>query len=224
MTDNGQIRVFLLDDHEVVRRGVHDLLSVEDDIDVVGEAGTAAEAITRIPAVHPDVAVLDVRLPDGNGVEVCREIRSRLPEIKCLMLTSFSDDEALFDSIMAGASGYVLKAIRGTDLITAVRDVAAGKSLLDPVATSRVLARLRNGGEKEDERLAQLTKQERRILDLIGEGMTNRQIGNELHLAEKTVKNYVSSLLAKMGMERRTQAAAYVARRQADQHQADQHH
>ncbi|MEV7775156.1 response regulator transcription factor [Kitasatospora sp. NPDC086791] len=216
MTDNGRIRVFLLDDHEVVRRGVHDLLSVEGDIEVVGEAGTATEALTRIPAVHPDVAVLDVRLPDGNGVEVCREIRSRLPEIKCLMLTSFSDDEALFDSIMAGASGYVLKAIRGTDLITAVRDVAAGRSLLDPVATSRVLARLRGGGREEDERLAQLTKQERRILDLIGEGMTNRQIGNELHLAEKTVKNYVSSLLAKMGMERRTQAAAFVARHQAD--------
>ncbi|MGW3038672.1 response regulator [Kitasatospora sp. NPDC001159] len=216
MIDNGQIRVFLLDDHEVVRRGVHDLLSVEDDIEVVGEGGTAAEALTRIPALHPDVAVLDVRLPDGNGVEVCREIRSRLPEIECLMLTSFSDDEALFDSIMAGASGYVLKAIRGTDLITAVRNVAAGRSLLDPVATSRVLARLRDGGGKEDERLTQLTKQERRILDLIGEGMTNRQIGNELHLAEKTVKNYVSSLLAKMGMERRTQAAAFVARHQAD--------
>ncbi|WP_033214223.1 response regulator [Kitasatospora phosalacinea] len=218
MTDNGHIRVFLLDDHEVVRRGVHDLLSMEGDIEVVGEAGTAAEALNRIPAVHPDVAVLDVRLPDGNGVEVCREIRSRDPSVKCLMLTSFSDDEALFDSIMAGASGYVLKAIRGTDLLSAVRDVAAGKSLLDPVATSRVLARLRDGGEKEDERIAQLTKQERRILDLIGEGMTNRQIGNELHLAEKTVKNYVSSLLAKMGMERRTQVAAYVARRQADQH------
>ncbi len=218
MTDNGHIRVFLLDDHEVVRRGVHDLLSTEGDIEVVGEAGTAAEALTRIPAVHPDVAVLDVRLPDGNGVEVCREIRSHHPSVKCLMLTSFSDDEALFDSIMAGASGYVLKAIRGTDLLSAVRDVAAGKSLLDPVATSRVLARLRDGGEKEDERIAQLTKQERRILDLIGEGMTNRQIGNELHLAEKTVKNYVSSLLAKMGMARRTQVAAYVARRQADQH------
>ncbi|MFD8479244.1 response regulator [Kitasatospora sp. NPDC059673] len=215
MTDNGHIRVFLLDDHEVVRRGVHELLSMEGDIEVVGEAGTAAEALNRIPVVHPDVAVLDVRLPDGNGVEVCREIRSRYPSVKCLMLTSFSDDEALFDSIMAGASGYVLKAIRGTDLLSAVRDVAAGKSLLDPVATSRVLARLRDGGEKEDERIAQLTKQERRILDLIGEGMTNRQIGNELHLAEKTVKNYVSSLLAKMGMERRTQAAAYVARRRA---------
>ncbi|MFG2694608.1 response regulator [Kitasatospora sp. NPDC051984] len=216
MTDNGHIRVFLLDDHEVVRRGVHELLSIEGDIEVVGEAGTAAEALNRIPVVHPDVAVLDVRLPDGNGVEVCREIRSRYPSVKCLMLTSFSDDEALFDSIMAGASGYVLKAIRGTDLLSAVRDVAAGKSLLDPVATSRVLARLRDGGEKEDERIAQLTKQERRILDLIGEGMTNRQIGNELHLAEKTVKNYVSSLLAKMGMERRTQVAAYVARRRTD--------
>ena len=196
---------------------MHDLLSMEGDIEVVGEAGTAAEALNRIPVVHPDVAVLDVRLPDGNGVEVCREIRSQYPSVKCLMLTSFSDDEALFDSIMAGASGYVLKAIRGTDLLSAVRDVAAGKSLLDPVATSRVLARLRDGGEKEDERIAQLTKQERRILDLIGEGMTNRQIGNELHLAEKTVKNYVSSLLSKMGMERRTQVAAYVARRRSDQ-------
>ncbi|MFE9422489.1 response regulator [Kitasatospora sp. NPDC006697] len=212
MSENGQIRVFLLDDHEVVRRGVHELLSGEEDIEVVGEAGTAAEALSRIPAVLPDVAVLDVRLPDGNGVEVCREVRSQHPEIRCLMLTSFSDDEALFDSIMAGASGYVLKAIRGTDLLSAVRDVAAGKSLLDPVATSRVLERLRTGGEPEDERLAQLTRQERRILELIGEGMTNRQIGNELHLAEKTVKNYVSSLLAKLGMERRTQAAAYVAR------------
>ncbi|WP_354644989.1 response regulator transcription factor [Kitasatospora camelliae] len=218
MAENGQIRVFLLDDHEVVRRGVHDLLSTERDVEVVGEAGTAAEALARIPAVHPDVAILDVRLPDGDGVSVCREVRSQDPSIRCLMLTSFSDDEALFDAIMAGASGYVLKAIRGTDLISAVRDVAAGRSLLDPVATGRVLERLREGSGKEDERLAQLTKQERRILDLIGEGMTNRQIGNELHLAEKTVKNYVSSLLAKMGMERRTQVAAYVARRQADHH------
>jgi DNA-binding NarL/FixJ family response regulator len=215
MSETGHIRVFLLDDHEVVRRGVHELLSLESDIEVVGEAGTAAEALTRIPATRPDVAVLDVRLPDGSGVEVCREIRSRQPEIKCLMLTSFSDDEALFDAIMAGASGYVLKAIRGTDLLSAVRDVAAGKSLLDPIATSRVLERLRDGGQKEDERLSGLTKQERKILDLIGEGMTNRQIGGELHLAEKTVKNYVSSLLAKLGMERRTQAAAYVAKMHA---------
>ncbi|MEY9870952.1 two-component system response regulator DevR [Streptacidiphilus sp. MAP12-33] len=215
MSESGQIRVFLLDDHEVVRRGVHELLSLESDIDVVGEAGTAAEALVRIPATRPDVAVLDVRLPDGSGVEVCREIRSQLPEVKCLMLTSFPDDEALFDAIMAGASGYVLKAIRGTDLLSAVRDVAGGKSLLDPVATARVLARLRDGGQKEDERLSGLTKQERKILDLIGEGMTNRQIGAELHLAEKTVKNYVSSLLAKLGMERRTQAAAYVAKMHA---------
>ena len=206
--------MFLVDDHEVVRRGVHEMLSVEDDIEVVGEAGTAAEALVRIPATRPDVALLDVRLPDGSGVEVCREVRGLDPGIKCLMLTSYSDDEALFDAIMAGASGYVLKAIRGLDLVSAVRDVAAGKSLLDPVATGRVLARLREGGgvPEEDERLAGLTPQERRILELIGEGMTNRQIGNELHLAEKTIKNYVSGLLAKLRMERRTQAAAYVTR------------
>ncbi|MFI6982509.1 response regulator [Embleya sp. NPDC050154] len=216
MSDQGSIRVFLLDDHEVVRRGVHELLSLEDDIDVIGEAGTAAEALVRIPATRPQVAVLDVRLPDGSGVEVCREIRSQLPEVRCLMLTSFADDEALFDAIMAGASGYVLKDIRGSDLVGAVRDVAAGKSLLDPAATARVLERLR-GGTRGDERLAALSDQERRILDLIGEGMTNRQIGTEMHLAEKTVKNYVSSLLAKLGMERRTQAAAYVARQKAEQ-------
>ncbi|MFC1417676.1 response regulator [Streptacidiphilus cavernicola] len=217
MVQSGHIRVFLLDDHEVVRRGVHELLSLEPDIEVVGEAGTVAEALARIPAVRPDVAVLDVRLPDGSGVEVCREVRSNDPALRCLMLTSYSDDEALFDAIMAGASGYVLKAIRGTDLVSAVRDVAAGKSLLDPAATGRVLARLRDGGgREEDERLSGLTPQERKILDLIGEGMTNRQIGGELHLAEKTVKNYVSSLLAKLGMERRTQAAAYVARMHAE--------
>ncbi|AKH83546.1 LuxR family transcriptional regulator [Streptomyces sp. CNQ-509] len=194
------------------------MLQAEPDIEVVGEAGTAADALVRIPAVRPDVAVLDVRLPDGSGVEVCREIRSRDESIKCLMLTSFADDEALFDAIMAGASGYVLKAIRGNELLTAVRDVAAGKSLLDPVATARVLERLRAGGRgREDERLAGLTDQERRILDLIGEGLTNRAIGERLHLAEKTIKNYVSSLLSKLNMERRSQAAAYVARRQAEQ-------
>jgi DNA-binding NarL/FixJ family response regulator len=215
--EDGKIRVFLLDDHEVVRRGVHEMLSVEDDIEVVGEAGTAADALVRIPAVRPDVAVLDVRLPDGSGVEVCREVRSQDDSIKCLMLTSYADDEALFDAIMAGASGYVLKAIRGTELLTAVRDVAAGKSLLDPVATARVLERLRDGGQaKTDDRLAGLTDQERRILDLIGEGMTNRAIGEQLHLAEKTIKNYVSSLLSKLGMERRSQAAAFVARMQAE--------
>ncbi|NUU22531.1 MAG: response regulator transcription factor [Streptomycetaceae bacterium] len=218
MTDNGTIRVFLLDDHEVVRRGVFELLSLERDVVVVGEAGTAAEAMVRIPATRPQVAVLVVRLPDGSGVEVCRELRSDMPELRCLMLTSFSDDEALFDAIMAGASGYVLKDIRGSDLVGAVRDVASGKSLLDPVATARVLERLRGGG-RQDDRLASLSDQERRILDLIGEGMTNRQIGGELHLAEKTVKNYVSSLLAKLGMERRTQAAAYVARSKAQHRQ-----
>lgn len=215
--EEGKITVFLLDDHEVVRRGVFELLSVEDDIEVVGEAGTAADAIARIPATRPDVALLDVRLPDGSGVEVCREVRSRDESVKCLMLTSFADDEALFDAIMAGASGYVLKAIRGSELLTAVRDVAAGRSLLDPVATARVLERLRTGNApKGDDRLAGLTDQERRILDLIGEGMTNRAIGERLHLAEKTIKNYVSSLLSKLGMERRSQAAAYVARLQAE--------
>ncbi len=221
MPEDGKITVFLLDDHEVVRRGVRELLSVEDDIEVVGEAGTAAEALARIPATRPDVAVLDVRLPDGSGVEVCREIRSRDAGVKCLMLTSFADDEALFDAIMAGASGYVLKAIRGHELLAAVRDVAAGRSLLDPVATARVLERLRSGGadpgERGDERFANLTEQERRILHLIGEGLTNREIGERLHLAEKTIKNYVSGLLSKLGMQRRSQAAAYVARTQAEQ-------
>ncbi|MFF9480389.1 response regulator [Streptomyces sp. NPDC014733] len=216
MHADGKIRVFLLDDHEVVRRGVHEMLAGEPDIEVIGEAGTAADALVRIPATRPDVAVLDVRLPDGSGVEVCREIRSQNDEINCLMLTSFADDEALFDAIMAGAAGYVLKAIRGNELLAAVRDVAAGKSLLDPVATAQVLERLRGGGTKSDDKLASLTDQERRILDLIGEGLTNRAIGERLHLAEKTIKNYVSSLLSKLGMERRSQAAAYVARRQAE--------
>ena len=212
------IRVFLLDDHEVVRRGLADLLGLEADMEVVGEAGTAADALHRVPAARPDVAVLDVRLPDGSGVEVCREIRSTLPDVRCLMLTSYADDEALFDAIMAGASGYVLKEIRGNDLVDAIRQVAAGKSLLDPIATQRVLERLRDG-EKHDDRLDALTDQEKRILDLIGEGLTNRQIGERLHLAEKTVKNYVSSLLAKLGMERRTQAAAYAARMAAEKEQ-----
>ncbi|WP_274560650.1 response regulator [Streptomyces spiramyceticus] len=219
MHEDGKITVFLVDDHEVVRRGVHELLSVEDDIEVVGEAGTAEDAQVRIVATRPDVAVLDVRLPDGSGVEVCREVRSQNEDIKCLMLTSFADDEALFDAIMAGASGYVLKAIRGNELLAAVRDVAAGKSLLDPVATASVLERLRSGDSSKegDSRLANLTHQERKILDLIGEGLTNRVIGERLHLAEKTIKNYVSSLLSKLGMERRSQAAAYVARKQAEE-------
>lgn len=215
MTAHGDtpIRVFLLDDHEVVRRGLAELLSLESDIEVVGESGTAHDAIPRIRATRPNVAVLDVRLPDGNGVEVCRAVRSQNPDVQALMLTSYADDEALFDSIMAGAAGYCLKDIRGHDLVDAIRSVAAGKSLLDPIATSRVLARLR-GSQELDQRLTALTGQERRILELIGEGLTNRQIGERMHLAEKTVKNYVSSLLAKLGMARRTQAAAFVVRLQ----------
>ncbi len=209
MTD--EIRVFLLDDHEVVRRGIADLIGLEKGMTVVGEAGSKSEALSRIPAARPDVAVLDVRLPDGTGVEVCRDIRSGMPDVRCLMLTSYADDEALFDAIMAGASGYVLKEIRGNDLVDAIRQVAAGKSLLDPAATQRVLDRLRKG-EQHDDRLDGLSDQERRILELIGDGLTNRQIGETMHLAEKTVKNYVSSLLAKLGMERRTQAAALAAR------------
>jgi two-component system, NarL family, response regulator DevR len=201
----------------VVRRGIADLLSLADDMEVVGEAGTAADALHRMPAARPDVAVLDVRLPDGSGVEVCRDARAALPELRCLMLTSYADDEALFDAIMAGASGYVLKDIKGNDLIEAVRSVASGRSLLDPRATQRVLDRLRNGTRTES-KLDHLSDQERRILELIGEGMTNRQIGESMHLAEKTVKNYVSSLLAKLGMERRTQVAAYAARLDMEKH------
>jgi len=204
------VRVFLLDDHEVVRRGVRELLEAEDDLEVVGEAGTAEEALARIPATAPDVAILDVRLPDGDGVAVCREIRSAHPGIACLMLTSYADDEALFSAIMAGASGYVLKQVRGTDLVDGVRRVGRGESLLDPSLTSRVLDRLRNPPEPDE--LAGLTERERDILGLIAEGMTNRQIGEQLFLAEKTVKNYVSNLLAKLGMSRRTEAAAYAAR------------
>ncbi|MGH3327165.1 MAG: response regulator [Streptomycetales bacterium] len=206
-----EVRVFLLDDHEVVRRGVREMLESEDDLVVVGEAGTAAQALARVPALRPDVAVLDVRLPDGDGVSVCRELRSRMPELQCLMLTSFTDDEALFDAIMAGASGFALKQIRGGDLVNAVRTIAAGQSMLDPKATAALLRRLRTGARDADP-LAGLTEQERRVLELVGEGLTNRQIGERLFLAEKTVKNYVSSLLAKLGLERRTQAAVYVTR------------
>ena len=213
--DAAPIRVFLLDDHEVVRRGVRDLLESEGDIEVVGEASTAAEALARVPAVRPDVAVLDVRLPDGDGVSVCRELRSELPDLPCLMLTSFADDEALFDAIMAGAAGYVLKQVRGADILGAVRTVASGGSLLDPRTTARVMERLRTQATVKDP-LAGLSEQKRKILDLIGEGLTNRQIGERMFLAEKTVKNYVSNLLAKLGMERRTQAAAFVVRLEAD--------
>jgi two-component system response regulator DevR len=205
------IRIFLLDDHEVVRRGVRDLLESEPDLEVVGEASTAAEAVARIPATTPDVAVLDVRLPDGTGVEVCREVRSQRPDLACLMLTSYADDEALFESIVAGASGYVLKEVRGGELIDSIRRVAAGETLLDPAVTTRVLERLRRGPE-EDSRLAGLTDQERRILELLADGLTNRQIAEAMFLAEKTVKNYVSNLLAKLGMSRRTEAAVYAAR------------
>jgi DNA-binding NarL/FixJ family response regulator len=210
------IAVFLLDDHEVVRRGVRDLLEAEPDITVVGEAGTAESALARIPALRPDVAVLDVRLPDGDGVSVCREIRSKMPEVACLMLTSFGDDEALFDAIMAGAAGYVLKQIRGTDLVGAVRTVASGQSMLDPQAAGRLMASLRKPAKADP--LAGLTPQERRILELIGEGLTNRQIGERLFLAEKTVKNYISAMFAKLGMERRTQAAAYATRVFGEEH------
>jgi DNA-binding NarL/FixJ family response regulator len=205
------IKVFLLDDHEIVRRGVRDMLEAEGDIVVVGEAGTASSALARIPAVRPDVAVLDVRLPDGDGVSVCREIRSRMPEVACLMLTSFGDEDALLDAVMAGAAGYVLKQIRGSDLVGAIRTVASGQSMLSPHAASQLMARIRGQSSKKDP-LAGLTPQERRILELIGEGLTNRQIGEKMFLAEKTVKNYISALFAKLGMERRTQAAAYAAR------------
>ncbi|MFC7761618.1 response regulator [Catellatospora bangladeshensis] len=200
------IRVFLLDDHEVVRRGLSDLLQADGDIEVVGESGSAAEASRRIPALRPDVAVLDARLPDGSGIDVCRDVRSVDPDIKGLILTSYEDDEALFAAIMAGAAGYVLKQIRGTDLVDAVRRVAAGQSLLDPAVTQRVLERIRNPQHQPDQ-LKSLTEQERKILGYVADGLTNRQIAAQMFLAEKTVKNYVSSLLAKLGLERRTQAA-----------------
>lgn len=219
MRENGKITVFLLDDHEMVRRGVHEMLSAEDDIEVVGEAGTAAEALTRIPATRPDVAVLDVRLPDGSGVEVCREVRSRDASVKCLMLTSYADDEALFDAIMAGASGYVLKQINGADLVSAVRTVASGTSMLDPRTTARVMARLRGGpadpqpAEPEQPSvLDRLSPREREILELIGEGLTNREIAERLYLAEKTVKNRISAILSKLGVGRRIQAAMIAGR------------
>lgn len=201
------IRVFVLDDHEIVRRGVAELIGAESDLEVVGEAGTAAAAIRRLPAAAPDVAVLDARLPDGSGIEVCREVRAEHPEIRCLILTSYDDDEAIFAAVLAGASGYVLKQIRAANLLDAIRQVASGRSLLDPDVTEALLRRIRTG-TTEDPRLAALNEQERRILDLITEGLTNREIGERLFLAEKTVKNNVSVLLAKLGMQRRTQVAA----------------
>jgi len=207
----GVIRVYLLDVHEVVRTGLRELLERDGDIEIVGESGSAVDAEHRIPALRPHVAVLDARLPDGSGIDVCREIRSVDPSIQALILTSYEDDEALFAAIMAGAAGYVLKQIKGTDLVDAVRRVAAGQSLLDPAVTARVLERIRRGPEQPDE-LKGLTEQERRILALVAEGLTNRQIAQRMFLSEKTIKNYVSSLLAKLGMERRTQAAVLAAK------------
>lgn len=205
------IRVFLLDDHEIVRRGIRELLESEGDITVVGESGLAQEAARRIPALRPDVAILDGRLPDGSGVDVCRDVRSVDPRIAALILTSYDDDEALFSAIMAGAAGYILKQVRGNDFVDTVRRVAAGQSMLDPAVTAQVLERLRSG-PKVDPRVEQLTGQEQRILELIGEGKTNRQIAEEMFLAEKTIKNYVSSMLAKLGLESRTQAAIFATK------------
>jgi two-component system response regulator DevR len=207
-TSEGVIRIFLLDDHEVVRRGMRELLESEPGFEVVGESGSAAEAVRRIPALRPDVAILDGRLPDGSGIDVCREVRSQDPSVAALILTSYDDDDALFAAIMAGAAGYVLKQVRGTDLIDMIRRVASGQSALDPAVTAAVLERVRSG-PPVDQELAALTEQEQRILDLIGQGLTNRQIAQELFLAEKTVKNYVSSLLAKLGLSSRTQAAIF---------------
>ncbi|WP_406815397.1 response regulator [Mycobacterium sp. M23085] len=209
------VKVFLVDDHEVVRRGLTDLLASDPELEVVGDAGSVAEAMVRISATQPDVAVLDVRLPDGNGIELCRDLLSELPELRCLMLTSFTSDEAMLDAILAGASGYVVKDIRGMELAQAIKDVGAGKSLLDSRAATALMAKLRGGTEHKDP-LSGLTEQERTLLGLLGEGLTNRQIAARMFLAEKTVKNYVSRLLAKLGMERRTQAAVFATR--LDQH------
>jgi DNA-binding NarL/FixJ family response regulator len=210
VNDLGRIRVFILDDHELVRRGLIDLLSSADDIDIVGEAATAGDAVRRIPAARPHVALLDARLPDGSGIDVCRDIRSSQPEVSCVILTSYDDEEALFAAVMAGASGYLLKQIEGSSLVDAIRQVAAGRSLLDPAMTHKLLERLRHPVEP-DPVAASLTARERDILGLIAEGYTNRQIGERLFLAEKTVKNYVSALLTKLGMQRRAQAAVYGA-------------
>lgn len=200
------IEVFLVDDHEVVRRGVADMLETDPELTVVGEAASVAQALARIPALKPQVAVLDVRLPDGNGVELCRDLRSALPELNCLMLTSFTDEQAMLDAILAGAGGYVIKDIKGMDLIEAVREVASGRSLLDNRAAAALMSKLR-ADATDSGPLATLTERERTLLELIGDGLTNRQIAERMFLAEKTVKNYVSRLLTKLGMERRTQVA-----------------
>jgi two-component system, NarL family, response regulator DevR len=214
------LKVFLLDDHEVVRAGLRALIDSTDDLEVVGEAGTIQEALVRIPLAEPDVAVLDVRLPDGSGIEVCREVRSTRPDIAAIMLTSYADDDALFASVMAGAAGYVLKQVGGMDLVNAIRKAASGASLLDPRLTAQILDRVREG-PKEDPRLATLSPQERKILNHIADGDTNRQIAEAMFLSEKTVKNYVSNLLGKLGMERRTQAATYVVRLEERQTRGD---
>jgi DNA-binding NarL/FixJ family response regulator len=216
------LKVFLVDDHEVVRRGVADLLDEQDDLEVVGQASTVAEALARVPAMRPDVAVLDMRLPDGNGVELCRELRSIMPELNCLMLTSYTDEEAMMDAILAGAGGYVIKDIRGLDLVSAVRTVASGRSLLDNRAAAALMGRIR-AGEAKPGPLSDLTEQERVVLDLIGEGLTNRQIGERMFLAEKTVKNYVSNVLAKLGMARRTQIAVLATKLHEKDHHRPEH-
>jgi DNA-binding NarL/FixJ family response regulator len=215
MAERSLINVFLLDDHEIFRRGIRDLLAAEPDIELVGEAATASAALARMPALRPDVAVLDVRLPDGDGVSVCREICSTLPGTACLMLTGYGDDQALLGAIMAGAAGYVSKQTAGTDLVSALRRVASGESILDPQASRQVMARLRQRTAGPDP-VSMLSEQEKRVLELIGEGLTNRQIAERMFLAEKTVKNYVSSMLTKLGMQRRTQAAAFAARHIGD--------
>ncbi|UXA20122.1 hypoxia response regulator transcription factor DosR/DevR [Mycobacterium sp. SMC-4] len=211
------VKVFLVDDHEVVRRGLIDLLGADPDLEVVGEAGSVAEALARIPATQPEVAVLDVRLPDGNGIELCRDLLSELPNLRCLMLTSFTSDEAMLDAILAGASGYVVKDIKGMELAKAIKEVGAGRSLLDNRAAAALMTKLRSDGERSDP-LSELTDQERILLDLLGEGLTNKQIAARMFLAEKTVKNYVSRLLAKLGMERRTQAAVFVSKLDRHRH------
>lgn len=206
------IRVFLVDDHEIVRRGLVELLDSVSDVEVVGEAATVAQALARIPAVSPDVAVLDVRLPDGNGIELCRELLSRVDGLRCLMLTSLTDDEAMMDAILAGASGYVIKDITGMELAQAIAEVGAGRSLLDNRAAAALMDRLRARQDAAEPADDGLSEQDRTLLALLGEGLTNRQIAARMHLAEKTVKNYVSRLLGRLGMERRTQAAVYAAK------------
>ena len=205
------VTVFLVDDHEVVRRGLIDLLGADPELDVIGEAGSVAQAMAQIPALRPDVAVLDVRLPDGNGIELCRDLLSRMPDLRCLMLTSFTSDEAMLDAILAGASGYVIKDIKGMELAKAIKDVGAGRSLLDNRAAAALMSKLRGASARSDP-LSGLTEQEKVLLDLLGEGLTNKQIAARMFLAEKTVKNYVSRLLAKLGMERRTQAAVFATK------------